>query len=67
MMIYNDTRKELESSKEKRKEKRKEKKRNTIHTENKEKRASFSYLDKINEFTVLNVLSYSPNDPEHYL
>ena len=51
----------------KREKKRKEKKRNTIHTENKEKRASFSYLDKINEFTVLNVLSYSPNDPEHYL
>ena len=51
----------------KKREKKKEKKRNTIHTENKEKRASFSYLDKINEFTVLNVLSYSPNDPEHYL
>jgi len=30
MMIYNDTRKELESSKEKRKEKRKEKKRKEI-------------------------------------
>ena len=51
----------------KREKKRKEKKRNTIRIENKEKRASFSCLDKINEFTVLNVLSYSPNDPEHYL